>query len=133
METMDPNMTAIAVMAIVSMLLGWIWYSPSLFGNTMCCSSSKTECKSCSWGCYLGGFLTFCVMGYVLSHFMIAMQANTSLSGAMVGFWAWLGFIATTMFSKVLWKHKSMTKFMVCSGYNLVVLLLMGAVLAVWH
>jgi len=126
-------MTAIMVMAVVSMFIGKIWYSPSLFGSMMCCSSSKIDCKSCSWGCYLGGFIMFCIMGYVLTHFIHAMHADTSMAGAMVGFWSWLGFIATTMFSKVIWKHKSISKFMVCAGYNLVVLLLMGAVFAVWH
>ncbi len=133
MEMMNPNMTAIIVMAFVYMGLGWVWYSPSLFGSMSCCTS-KNECKSsCSWTSYIAEFALACIMGYVLSNFVMAMHADSVMSGAKVGFWAWFGFMATAGFSKVLWGHKSITKFLVCSGFYLIMLMIMGATFAVWH
>ena len=53
--------------------------------------------------------------------------------GAHVGFWVWLGFIATTYFSAVIWQKMHPKEFFIHVGYSLIALLLMGGVLAVWH
>jgi hypothetical protein len=134
MEMTNPNITAIIVMAAVYTGIGWLWYT-KLFADMMACPSTQKnheECKAC-WKCYLVEFILACVMGYVLSMFVLASAADTVMSGLKVGFWAWLGFVATTMLSKALWSHKPMTKFYVSSGFYLVMLLIMGATFAVWR
>lgn len=136
MELTNPNIAAIIVMAIIYMGIGWLWYS-KLFADQLACCPTNTpreheEKKEC-WTCYLVEFLLACVMGYVLSMIVLATTTETVLGGLKVGFWAWLGFIATTMLSKVLWTHKPMTKFYICSGFYLIMLLIMGATFAVWR
>ncbi len=126
------SMVPIIAMAVVYMVLGSLWYSKVLFGEVWMSCCKKEECSSCSWTCYLGCFITALVMGYVMSHFVTSMGAMDAMSGAKVGFWAWLGFIATTCFSAVLWAKKPLKVYFVDVGFYLVVLLLMGAVFAVW-
>lgn len=136
MENMmgSSNIMALVVMAVVYMALGSVWYSKALFAD-MCCSSSckKEEGSCCSMSCYVGGFISAFVMAYVLSYFVMSMNAMDAMSGVKVGFWAWLGFIATTQFSHVLWGKKSVKHYMVDAGFYLVILLIMGGVFAVWH
>lgn len=132
MMMMAPNWMALVVMSFVSMIIGWIWFMPSVFGGVYQCCSSKEECKSCSVGSWIGGFILTFIMAFVLSRFITVLHADTAATGAQVGFWSWLGFVATTSLSKVLWGHKSLKKFFVCTGYYLVILLIMGAAFAVW-
>ena len=145
METTTPNFLAIIVMALVYMGIGWLWYSPKLFGNMISCPTKmegrpetrvdgKTdEDKMCCWKSYVGEFVLACIIGYVLSLFAIAMSFDTFVQGVKLGFWSWLGFVATTMFSKVLWTHKPIVNFYISAGFYLLMLVLMGGVLAVWH
>lgn len=133
MEMTSPNMTAIIVMAVIYMAIGWLWYSPKLFGSMMSCPTTKEEGKSCCWTKYVGEFVLACIIGYVLSEFAIAMHSDSIMSGIKLGFWAWLGFVATTMFSKVLWSHKPMKTFCIASGFYLLMFVIMGGALSVWH
>ncbi|MBI3341789.1 DUF1761 domain-containing protein, partial [Candidatus Curtissbacteria bacterium] len=72
------------------------------------------------------------VMSYVLAHFVQLGTNATAVDGAMVGFWIWLGFIATTTLSSVLWERKSWNLYLLNNGYYLVLLLINGALLTVW-
>ncbi len=132
MELGSPSWTAIIVMALIYMGIGWLWYSPKLFGNMMSCPT-KEEGKCCSWKLYVGEFVLALIMAYVVSSFAIEMHSDSIWSGIKLGFWAWLGFVATTMFSKVLWSHKPVKTFCITAGFYLLMLVLMGAVLSVWH
>ena len=135
MEMVSPNMTAIIVMAVVYMAIGWLWYSPMLFGKMIQCPTkdNKNNGECCSWKNYVGEFVLALVIGYVLSLFVLGLNAITFVTGAKIGFWAWLGFVATTMYSKVLWAKKPMVNFYICAGFYLLMLVLMGGVFAVWQ
>ncbi len=130
-----PNIAAIIVMAVVYMAIGWLWYSPKLFGDMIVCPTTKNgeECKSCCWMSYAGEFILALIIGYALSEFVINTNSVTAGEGVKVGFLAWLGFIATSMFSKVLWSKRPMSNFFICSGFYLLMLVIMGAVFAVWR
>ncbi len=133
MEVMtSPSWTAVIVMALIYMAIGWFWYSPMAFGSMMSCPS-KQEGKCCSWTLYVGEFILALIMAYVVARFAIDTHSNGVSSGLALGFWAWLGFIGTTMFSKVLWAHKPLKTFCITAGFYLVILLLYGAILSVWH
>ena len=72
------------------------------------------------------------VMAYVLAHFVQVGGAATMMGGATIGFWVWLGFIATTTLSGLLWEKKPLNLYFLNNGYYLVLLLVNGALLAVW-
>lgn len=48
------------------------------------------------------------------------------------GFWAWLGFVATIMLGMTLWEGKPFRLYLLNAGYQLLNLLVMGAILAAW-
>jgi hypothetical protein len=132
METVSPNIVAVIVMALIYMGIGWYWYSPKAFGNMLVAHYKQDEKKNVQLA-YVCEFILAVVMGYVLATFIIDMNVNTIGSGLKVGFLAWLGFIATSMVSKVLWAGKPLMNLYINSGFYLVILLLYGAVFSVWR
>ncbi|MDO8553336.1 MAG: DUF1761 domain-containing protein [Candidatus Micrarchaeota archaeon] len=131
------NFVAIVIAAVVSFVLGMIWFGP-LFGKTWMKLTGVSE-KDAAKGkkgdnmpmLLVAQFVTALVTAYVLSMFVGFVGAKDAMSGAMVGFWAWLGFLATTSLGMVLWEGKPMELYLLKNGHMFVELLLMGAILAV--
>ena len=69
-------------------------------------------------------------MSYVLARFVGG--SGSFATGAITGFWIWLGFLATTMINVVLWENKPFTLYLLQAAHYLVGLALMGGILAVW-
>ena len=77
------------------------------------------------------GFVSMLVMSFVMSNFVASAGAKDAASGAMVGFLAWFGFVATILGGAVIWEGKSLDYYMVNAGHYLVTLALLGAINAV--
>ena len=134
----DVNYIAVLVAAIVSMIIGALWFSPVLFGKMWMQLSGMTdkklqEAKKKGIGkSYIIMFVATLVMGYVLAHAVQYTQAKTIMEGMQAGFWMWLGCIATVMVGMVLWDKKPVKLYLLLVAHYLVSLLVMGAILAVW-
>ena len=131
---MDGNWLAIIVAAVAAMVLGFLWYGP-LFGKYWMKLTGMTESKMKDAKAkgmtksYVIMMVSAVVMAYVLAMFIEKVSATDLMSGAMVGFWAWLGFAATVQMSKVLWGDESWELYCLETGYYLVSLTLMGAII----
>lgn len=139
MPDVTVNYLAVVVAALLGgMALGFIWFGP-LFGKQWMKlvgmdQKKMDDAKKKGMGkTYVLSTLGSLVMAYVLSYFMSYAQASTVLHGLQVAFWAWLGFVATTMLNNVLFGNKSWKLYKIEAGYQLVALLIMGVVLAVWR
>ena len=132
------NFVAVIVAAVVSMAIGMAWYSPALFGKEWMKLSriSPQRIRSAKAKgmekTYVIGFIVNLIMAYVLAHTVYYSGARTAMDGAFVGFFVWLGFIATVMLGMVLWEGKPVKLYVINAGHYLVSLLVMGAILAVW-
>lgn len=138
MPQVQINFLVILVAAIVNMVLGFLWYSPILFGKKWLTAIGKTEdqLKSEKKGMgkvYLLSFLGALVMAYVLVHIVSYTGAATISGGIQAGFWMWLGFVVTTSLGGLLFEKRPAVLFYINSGYYLVALIIMGAILAVWR
>ncbi len=135
------NYPAVLVAAIVSMVLGYIWFGP-LFGKPWMELDGMTMDKmSAAKGVgmtmsYVIMFIGALLMAFVLDHALIFAGAYLKMEGVgaglMSGFWNWLGFVAPVTIGTVLWDKKPWLLWVLTSGYYLVTLLVMGVVLAVW-
>jgi hypothetical protein len=72
-------------------------------------------------------------MAYVLAHIIGAAGITDWLNGALAGFWVWLGFMATLHISLWGYENRSLQLIAINLGNNLIALLLMGSLLAVWR
>ena len=52
--------------------------------------------------------------------------------GAAVGFFNWLGFIATTTLGVMVYERRPFGLYLITNGWQLLALVVMGAILAVW-
>ncbi len=136
------NYLAVLVAAIVSMVLGFLWYGP-IFGKQWIYMMgwNEADCKGkqkqgMGVQTYVLMIVGSLVMAYVLAHSVIIgntyFQATGVHGGLMAGFWNWLGFVAPVMLGRVLWEGQSWKLWVLNNGYYLLSLLLMGALLSVW-
>lgn len=136
------NWLAVVVSAIVSMIIGFLWYGP-LFGKKWMAMMGwgqehidAAKAKGGMGKSYVIAFIGSLVMAYVLAH-IVAMARMAGISsglsgGLQSGFWAWLGFVATTGLGSVLWEGRKWNLYTFNMAYQLVNLLVMGAILATW-
>jgi hypothetical protein len=133
------NYPAVAVSALAYWALGALWYSPLLFERPFVALKGYTPeqveaVRAASHAGEIGAALAVSfVTAYVLAHFVKFTGAETVKSGALTGFWLWLGFIATSNLETVLFESRPLGLYFINNGYHLVGLLGMGALLAVWR
>ena len=132
------NYLAVIVAAIVSFIIGMVWYSPALFGKVWIKANGfdekkiKEKHKKGMAKGVVGGFVGSLVMGIVLSVAINLTQATTLSSGLLIGFFLWLGFVATTSLNKVLWEGKPLKLYLVDVLHYLVVVLVMSVIFVSW-
>jgi len=131
------NFLAILVAAIANMAIGFVWYGPllgkqwmKLTGRTKESMEKEKKDMPMVMGSMFVGAL---VMASILALFVKYAGATTFEIGAKIGFMAWLGFVATTMLADVLYEKKNKQLASINLSYNLVALLINGALLAVWR
>ncbi|OHA21318.1 MAG: hypothetical protein A2849_03215 [Candidatus Taylorbacteria bacterium RIFCSPHIGHO2_01_FULL_51_15] len=135
------NYLAVLVCGVASMVLGSLWYGP-LFGKQWIALSGMTPeqmeqgKKKGMAKLYALSFLGSLLMAYVLAHSLIFASSYFETSGIsaglMAGFWSWLGFVAPVTLGSVLWDGKPWRLWILNNGYQLLLLLIMGAILALW-
>lgn len=132
------NVWEVLVAAVVGYVVGALWYSPVLFGKLWMRLSGvtmgdmeKAKQKGMAKS-YVIMFIGILIMSYVLAQVLEVFGAASAWMGIQIAFWLWLGFIATVMVGMVLWENKSWNLYILNVAHYLVVLLVMGAILAVW-
>jgi len=131
----DIGYGAVLMAAIVSVVIGMLWYSPAMFGKQWLAlmGKKKEDMKGGSANkAYAISFVATLVAAYVLAHFVQYVGAVTVMDGIQLGFWVWLGFIGTVGVNDVIFGGKLMKLFGINTGFQLVSFAVMGAVLAMW-
>ncbi|HEV3244948.1 MAG TPA: DUF1761 domain-containing protein [Candidatus Paceibacterota bacterium] len=135
------NFWAVLVSAILSMVIGYLWYGP-LLGKQWVASMGWSEAqvqermKSGSMWSYLWMFIGAFIMAFVLAHAIIFAESFLGFggwqAGVAIGFANWVGFVAPSSISGVLFEGKPWKWWFIAAGFWLVTLVVMGIVLAVW-
>ena len=132
------NYLALLVAAIINIVLGFLWYSPLLFGKPWMKLMGFTEKhmqeakKKGMTKTYIIMIISTLVMTYVLAHFVDYLEVTTVSTALQLGCWIWLGFVAPIMLGSVLWEGKSVKLYLINVLYYLVALCLMAIILALW-
>lgn len=128
------NHLAVWVTALVAMAIGYLWYSPKLFGPMwMKLSGIKMKKKpEGMWKTFVAGLISNAVLAYVLALVLKVMEAETIGHGIFTGLLMWLGFMATISLGMVLWEKKPFKLYILNNAHNLIMMAVMGALLAVW-
>lgn len=125
---------AVIVAAIVKFAIGAAWYMP-LFGARYRALMKVPEGappEGLTQGMVIG-FIGDLIMAYVLARFAAYYGAANLFDGIVVGFMAWLGFVATLMAGSVYYERKPWELVYINGGYQLVGIVVMGAIFGIWH
>jgi hypothetical protein len=127
------NIWAVIVAAVSTFLIGGLWYSPAVFGKVWMRENGLTEegMKKSNMAKIFGlaFFLAF-IASINLAMFM--GPEDRWEMGAMWGFLAGFGWVATFVGTHYLFERRSFTLFLINAGYSIVALTVMGVILAAW-
>ena len=142
MDFSSINWLAVLVCVVVAMAVGFFWFGPKSFYPMWWKAIGKSENEQMGTGMnpalmwpltILAAFVEAVFMSLMV-HAMGSMTPGgaTLASGALAGFMLWLGFVATTSLTNKLFANQ-LTAWVLEMGDHLIVMVLMGAILGVWH
>jgi hypothetical protein len=134
------NPWAVAVSAVATMVIGFLWYSPLLFarpwmrlmGHDPNDKAQLAEMQKSAGKLYGMTFVATIVSAVVLAKIIDMTSVVTVFYGMKVGFAVWLGLVATVQLTGALFGKQPMKLFLINTGYQLACYLTMGAILAKW-
>ena len=129
------NWWAIIVAGVVMFAIGAVWYTV-LFGKQWRALHGIPEGTQPQGlvQAMVVGFIANLVVAYVLGLFILYYGPPTTwLSGAETGAWAWLGFVATIMIPSIFYERRPPKLIAISGGYQLVGLVVMGAIIGFWR
>lgn len=138
LPTVIVSLTAVLVATLATMVVGFLWYSPALFGKIWIhemklTKQSMEKAKQKGMGkTYFLAFITTFITAYVLAHFAAFLSLTTFNEAFQLAFWTWLGFFATTQLGSVLWEGKSLKLYFINVLHHFVALVIMAAILVAW-
>ncbi len=132
------NYLAVLVAAVASMIIGAIWYSPSVFGKIWMKGSGMTtqqlaKAKKKGMGkSYFIAFLGSLLFACVLAHFVLYLSIVDFAGALQLALWTWLGFVVPLLVGDTLWGGKSWGAYLVGIVYQLVSISVMAVILTLW-
>jgi hypothetical protein len=133
MQDVDLNWIAILVVALIPMALGMLWYSNALFAQPWMRAVDRTqdELSGPRLG-YLLSAISALLMSYALARIVRWAEVDDLWNGALVGLLVWLGLVATVLAVTTYFGGRPRTLWVINAGYQLVAIVLMGALHGVW-
>ncbi len=133
MDLSQLNYVAIVVAAAVTFLLGGLWYSPILFAQAWMREAglSEAQTRQANMARVFGlSGLAALVMAFNLAAFIGPKSSFTF--GLFAGFAAGFGWVAMALGVIYLFEQRSLKLWIINSGYQVLSLTLMGAILGAW-
>lgn len=136
------NYVAILIAAIASMVLGFLWYSPGMFGKQwakargldMSNPEVMAKMKATMGQTYTLTFVAVLVSALALAILIARIQLrNPLLGGIKTGVLVWIGFVATVQLTGNLFGTRNRQSYFIDAGYQLVCYVVMGAILGCWR
>lgn len=135
MPVVSINYLTVLMATFASMVLGTLWYAPFAFGREWMklvglSEQDTKENRGASMALMLVGAL---VASYVMAHFIGFVNATTLADGARTGAWIGIGFVFTAAMGESIFSRRPARLLAITGGYQVVNLILIGAILAAWR
>ncbi len=139
MET-GVNYWAVVSGAVLSMVIGAIWYGPvfgkkwmEIQGVNPADSEAIKKMQKTAGPLYAVQFLLTLFQVLVLAH----LVADTKIAGGIErSLWIWAAFVIPTLAGAVMWTNDTgklkWTRFLIQGGYQLVIFIVFGTLLQFW-
>jgi hypothetical protein len=139
MSLTDVNWLAIIASAVIVMALGFLWYGP-LFGKqwatamgwqSLSADEVKAKQAEATPG-YIASVIGALLTAYALSVLLTGVADRSWMNGAGLGALVWLGMMAPPALTGAIFQDTDKNVFWLNTGYQLLYMLVLGAMLAVW-
>ena len=126
---------AVLVAAVVKFVIGSVWYAPPVLGGEWqrLVGLTPDSLRQGFMKALIAQAVGDLIMAYVLARLIIGFGAPSLTTGLLIGFMAWLGFVATISFGAVFFEQRPFKLWLINNGYQLIGILAMGAILGAWH
>ena len=143
MDFSSINWLAVIVCVIVSMIVGSLYFSPKTFFPMWWKAIGKTDKDGPGMtGGNMGMVWGLTILASLVQAIFMALMVNamgsmtpggaTLGSGAMVGFFLWLGFVVPSSLTNKLFAGQ-LKAWVIEIGNHLITFVLFGAILGAWH
>jgi hypothetical protein len=132
------NFLAVIVAAVVAFLIGGLWYSPLLFAKLWVNAHgySEEQVKEMQKGAGKAYAVTL-VCDFLIALAIAALVGYIHLEhcvqGLKLGLLVWAGFAMPLGLTANMFSGKRITVLYIDTAYQLVYLVIMGAIITVWH
>ena len=127
------NAVAVLAAGVLSMVLGFFWYAPAVFGRLWMKESGLTEkdIKSGPGTGYLLSFAVSLIMAVAMSILANYGGTRTVLGGLKLGALVGLGIVATSFAANYIFSKKSLKLYLVDAGYFVTHAMITGVIVSV--
>lgn len=133
MEPVQFNIAAVLVAALLSFLIGGLWYSPLMFAKAWMAECGLSEARTRA--APLGRIFAFAALATLVMSFNLAAFIGPKASlgfGLFAGAATGIGWVAMSLAVIYLFEQRSMRLWLINSGYQVVSYTLMGGLLGLW-
>ena len=129
------NYLAVVVAAVVALVIGFIWYSPRVFGTRWMTYLGTTQAQLGNPGPtgMLVGVVASLINAWVLAVLALNLGGKSVTDGILLGVLAWLGFMATITAAQISFEKKSWGLWVLNNAHNLLVQVIMAAIVTAWR
>lgn len=135
MENFYINHLAVAVCAVMSLVIGGLWYSPVLFQKPWQQAAGITDEQMAKFNPIKTFGLTF-VLAWIMSYnlaFFLGAPGTTWQWGVAAGLLAGLGWVALQFIIIALFEQRSFKYMAINCGYVIVYFAVIGFILGIWR
>ena len=140
MENLTINYFAVFFGAILSMVIGAIWYGPlfgekwiEILGVDINNEAERKKMQKSAGPLYFIQFVLTLFQVYILASFVSANDMASALEQAV---WIWAAFIIPTLAGAVMWTNQTAKlkweRFLIQGGYQLIIFIVFGLLLYFW-
>lgn len=132
------HILVVFIAAIAAFAIGAVWYSPALFAKAWVRAQGHTPEKVAAMRASAGraygvSFLCFMLMASVICVLLAHLGVTDWKMGAMWGAHLWLGIAVPIGLTANVYSDKPLMAWVIDAGYQLVYLLVMGAIIGAWQ
>lgn len=135
MENMQINHLAVFVCALMSLIIGALWWSPLLFAKAWQRENGLTDERLKAVNPLKNFGLAF-ILAYIISYnlaFFIGAPGTTWQWGVIAGLLAGVGWVATMFIIIAIFEQRSLKYMLINCGYIIVYFGVIGFILGIWR
>jgi len=128
------NIIAVFIIAGIYFVLGWLWYSPVLFGK-MWMNSINKKPEDLQMGAkeIIGSIVISIIMPMFFAILLELVDNYNIITGILISLIIWVGFVAPFELYAVFYVGKSFKTYLIDIFYHLAGLLIAGIILSLWQ